>query len=413
MQVVQDRSLFPERPRRSGASRPSPSDLMTRPYCITMCSESYLPRTSGVVHSLAALTRALRARGHRVLIAAPRYPRHRDEDPDVVRFPSLRPPSQPDFPLALPYAPAAWRRLTAAKPDLVHTHAPFVMGAVALRLAARARRPLVFTHHTLYDEYVHYAPFLSRRVSAPAVRRFVTAYANRCACVIAPSHVVARRLRESGVATRIEVIPTAAIDLEMFAALPVDGVRGAYGIPRDVPLVVTASRLGREKSVPLVVEAFARIAAQRPGILMIVGGGPEEPRLRDLVAGLGLRGRVVFAGALPHRRALAAMAAGEVFLYASQTETQGLVVVEAMAAGLPVVAVDAGGVSETVQDGRTGLLAPAEADALAARALALLDDPARRLAMGRAAREAAHAYTLDAVTDRVESLYASLLQEGA
>ncbi|MDQ7843256.1 MAG: glycosyltransferase [Armatimonadota bacterium] len=386
---------------------------MTRPLCIAMCSESYLPRTSGVVHSLAALSRALRDRGHRVVIAAPRYPGHTDEDPDVIRFPSLRPPHQPDFPLALPYAPTAWRRLDAVGPELVHTHGPFVMGAVALRLARRRRLPLVFTHHTLYDEYVHYAPLLSRRVSAPAVRRFVTAYANRCACVVAPTRAVAQRLREQGVRARIAVIPTGTIDLQIFAGLDRDGVRGAYGIPQDIPLVVTASRLGREKSVSLVLEAFARIAARRPGMLLVVGGGPEEKRLRAQAADLGLRERVVFAGALPHRRALAAIAAGDLFLYASQTETQGIVVVEAMAAGVPVVAVDAAGVSEAVADGQTGLLAPAEAEALAARALALLDDPARRRAMGAAAREAARAYALDAVTDRMEALYASLLERGA
>jgi len=386
---------------------------MTRPFCIVMCSESYLPRTSGVVHSLDALRRALRARGHRIVVAAPRYPGHADDDPDVIRFPSLRPPHQPDFPLALPWAPAAWRRLGAAGPELVHTHGPFLMGAVALRLARQRRLPLVFTHHTLYDEYVHYAPLLSRRVSAPAVRRFVTAYANRCACVVAPTRAVARRLQGQGVRARIEVIPTGSIDLQVFAGLDAGGVRSAYGIRHDVPLLVTASRLGREKTVSLVIDTFARIAARRPGMLLVVGGGPEEKRLRAQAADLGLRERVIFAGALPHRQALAAIAAGDLFLYASQTETQGIVVVEAMAAGVPVVAVDAAGVAEAVADGRTGLLAPADAEALAARALALLDDPVRRRSMGIAAREAARAYALDAVTDRMESLYASLLEGGA
>ncbi len=384
--------------------------LMTeRAYRILMCSESYLPRISGVAHSLHALTSGLRARGLRVVIAAPKYPGYRDADPDVVRFPSLRPPHQPEFPLAIPYAPAVWRRLLDEDLDLVHTHAPFLMGAVAARLSRRRRLPLVFTHHTLYDEYVHYVPFVSRKVGAAAVRRFVTAYANRCACVIAPSRTVAQRLREHGVNTRIETIPTGAIDPVLFGSLDPSGVRRAYAIPADRPLLVTASRLAKEKSVDLVLEAFARILARRAASLLVVGGGPQERPLQELAHRLGVSVHTVFTGLLPHRRALECLAAGDIFMYGSQTETQGMVVVEAMAAGLPVVAVDAGGVPDAVHDGSTGYLVPPNADALASRALALLDDPGLRKMMGRTGMDASRAYSLDVVTQRVIDLYRSLV----
>lgn len=380
-------------------------------YRIAMCSDSYLPRISGVVHSLRVLAGALRARGHRVVIAAPHYPGYLDTDPDVVRFPSLRPPHQPDFPLALPYAPAAWRRLRAEPFDVVHTHSPFLMGAVAYRLAGRARAPLVFTHHTLYDEYVHYAPFVSRRVSAPAVRRYVAGYANRCGAVLVPSRWMVRRLREQGVTARIDVVPTGVLDPDLMASLDPSGVRAAYGIPSDRPLLVTASRLGREKSIDLVLQAFARIAATREAALLVVGGGPEEAALRELAGRLGVQTRTVFTGLLPHRRALECVAAGDVFVYASQTETQGLVVIEAMAAGLPVVAADAGGVSEAVRHGLTGYLVPADAEAMAARALALLDDPGLRRLLGRAGAEASRAYTLEVVTRQLVDLYQALVPD--
>lgn len=382
-----------------------------RAYRIAMCSDSYLPRISGVVHSLHAMAGALRAQGHRVVIAAPRYPGYVDADPDVVRFPSLRPPHQPDFPLALPYAPAAWRRLAAEPFDIVHTHSPFLMGAAASRLAGRMRAPLVFTHHTLYDEYIHYAPFVSARVSAPAVRRFVTRYANRCAAVVAPSAWMAHRLRDQGVRARIAVVPTGALDPALVAALDPSGVRAAYGIPPHRPLLVTASRLAREKSVELVLRAFAHIAAGREAALLVVGGGPEEAALRALAAELGVADRTVFTGLLPQRRALECMAAGDVFLYASQTETQGLVVIEAMAAAVPVVAVAAGGVSDAIRDGETGALVPPDPQAIAARALALLDDPERRHRLGRAGAAAAQAYTLETVTRQLVELYASIVPD--
>jgi len=376
---------------------------------ILMCSESYRPRISGVAHSLHALVGGLRAQGHRVLVAAPRYPGYTDPDPDVVRFPSVRPPFEREFPLAVPLAPAAWRRLRGEPLDLVHTHAPFLMGAVAARLARQRRLPLVFTYHTLYDEYVHYAPLVSRRVSAPAVRRFVTAYANRCACLIAPSTAVERRLRAQGVRARIEVVPTGVIDPALFGSLDPSGVRSAYGIPDGRPLLVTSSRLAREKSVALVLEAFARIAARRPVTLLVVGGGPEAGALQALARQRGVAEHTVFAGLLDHRRALECVAAGDVFLYGSQTETQGLVVVEALAAGVPVVAVGAGGVPDAVEEGRTGYLVPPDPAALAARALALLDDPGLRRMMGRAGREASRRFALDAVTRQVVDVYRSLV----
>lgn len=374
-----------------------------------MFSESYLPRISGVAHSLHAVTRALRADGHRVLIAAPRYPGYEDDDPDVVRFPSIRPPQERDFPLGLPYSPAAWRRIEDADPDIVHSHSPFLMGAAGARLARRRRIPLVFTHHTLYDEYVHYAPFVSRRVSAPAVRAYVRAFANRCEAVVVPTRMVESRLREQGVAARIECIPTAALDIDAGTHLDPDDARATFGIPPGRPVIVTASRLAREKSVDLVLEAFALVRGTHRSVLMVIGGGPEEDALRIRARELGDAGDVVFTGLLPHARALDCMAAADLFLYASQTETQGLVVVEAMALGLPVVAVDAGGIPDAVRNGETGFLAAPDPGALASRVRLLLDDPARARAMGAAGRAASASYTLPVVRAQLVALYESLL----
>ncbi len=374
---------------------------------IAMFSESYLPRISGVVHSLVAFVSALRAEGHRVIVVAPRVPGHQDADPDVIRCPSLR-TREADFPAGIPFGPGVWRTLRALEADIVHTHGPFTMGAAAAGLARRRGLPLVFTHHTLYDEYVHYAPG-PRWLLRPMVRGYATRYANRCDCIIAPSRALAARLRAQGVGSRIEVLSTGALDPQVFRSLDPSWVRPAFGLQPGRPLLVTASRMAREKSVDLVLQAFAGIVRHRDAVLLVVGGGPEEAALRRLAGQLGLGSHVVFTGLQPHRKALECMAAADVFVFGSQTETQGLVIMEAMAAGVPAVAVDAGGVADAVRDGLTGYLVRPSPDALAEKVVHLLDNTVLRQTMAARAKEAAQEYALPALTRRLVDIYQSLL----
>lgn len=375
--------------------------------CIGFFSESYLPRISGVTQSLEAFTDSLRQQGHRVVVVAPMYRDYDDADPDVIRFPSIR--QSTDFPLAIPYSPSGWRRLRALGLDVIHTHSPFTMGVVGARFARRLRIPLVFTYHTLYDEYVHYVPWIGSRLTRPMVRTYAVAYANRCNCVLAPSQTLATRLHTQGVHARVEVMATPVVDPARVSSFHPSWVRPAFGVPGDRSLVVTVSRLGKEKSVELVLEAFARLRRRHVANLLVVGGGPEELSLRKKAATLGIAAEVVFAGLLPHRQALECMAAGDVFLFASQTETQGLVVMEAMAMGVPVVAVHAGGVSDAVRSGETGFLVPPSAEALAERALRLLEDAGLRQRIQVQAHAAAAQYTPEILSHRLVDLYQSLL----
>jgi len=380
------------------------SDSLMR---VAMFSESYLPRISGVVHSVTSFVTALRAQGHQVTIVAPQVSGYRDADPETLRFPSVR-TRQTDFPIGIPYAPAVWRQLLTMDLDLVHTHAPFTMGAAAARLARRRGLPLVFTHHTLYDEYVHYAPGPAWALRG-LVRAYTVRYANRCDCVIAPSPAVQARLRAQGVRSRIEVLPTAALDPELIFSLDPSWVRPAFNLPAARPVLVTASRLAREKSVDLVLRAFARVVRSRDATLLVVGGGPEETALHRLADDLDLGGRVVFAGMQSHRRTLECLAAADVFVFASQTETQGLVVIEAMAAGTAVVAVNAVGIADAVRDGDTGVLVPPDPDALAESMVHLLDNIPLRQRLAARAKEGASEFAVPALTRRLVEIYQSLL----
>ena len=374
-----------------------------------MLSESYLPRISGVVHSLTAFVGALRERGHRVFVVAPAYPGYADTEPDIIRLPSVRLPHEPDFPLANFLAPASWRILQALDVDVVHTHSPFLMGRAGARVARRRKIPLVFTHHTLYDEYLHYVPWIGPGLTRPVVRTYVRGYTNRCDLVIAPSSVVASHLRAQGVRSRIEILPTGVIDTAVITSLDPSWVRPAFGIPPDRTLLVTASRLGKEKSIDLLLEMFVKVALRKDAFLLIVGSGSEEASLKEHAQRLGIAGRTIFAGRQPHTRTLECLLAADIFVFASQTETQGLAVIEAMAVGRPVVAVAAGGVTDAVRGEDTGVLSPASSDALADRVVALIDDPPRRARLAARARESVRQFSLEAAADRLITLYRSLL----
>jgi 1,2-diacylglycerol 3-alpha-glucosyltransferase len=377
---------------------------------IGMFSESYLPRISGVTHSLSAFVAALRARGHYVVVVAPAFPGHTDDDLDVRRLPSFRIPPQRDFPLANLLAPATWREIAHLDLDIVHAHAPFLVGRLAARVARRRRVPLVFTHHTQYDEYVHYVPWFSPSLTRPVTRRYVTSYANQCDLVIAPSSVIAERLRSLGVRSRVEVLSTGVVDEALINSLDPAWVRPTFGIPAGHALLVTASRLGKEKSIDLLLQVLAVVVKQRDATLLIIGGGPEEMELKDLARRLGVADRTVFAGQQTHKRALECVSAGDIFVFASQTETQGLAVVEAMAAGKPVVAVGAGGVVDAIENGMSGELVPASVDIMAERILRLIDEPARRGSLGARAREASRRFSPDGAAGKLVDLYQSLVR---
>lgn len=372
---------------------------------VGMFSDSYLPRISGVVRSIESFVTELRRQGHHASIFAPGYQGYVDGDPDVIRFPSLRPPGIPDFPLAIPLARRFIADARTRRLSVVHTHSPFLMGTAGRYAARRLRLPLIFTHHTMYSEYVHYVPFVSQRFSGEVVTRYTVRYCNKCSLVIAPSYTVKTWLTSLGVTAPMEVLATAGIDLGRFTRLDPWWVRPRYGIPAGTPLVITVGRLAREKRFDILMAAFAEASRGGMARLLVVGGGPQEAELRQLAAHLGIGARVAFTGPLEHDRVLDCYAASDIFAFASPTETQGLVVVEALAAGLPVVAIDAGGVVEVVRHGETGLLTTLDRHALGAAIRRMLDDEALRRRYAEAGRRAARAYAIGEIIQRLVGLY--------
>ncbi len=376
---------------------------------VALFTNNYVPFCGGVTISVETLRRGLEARGHEAWVFAPRFRGTVDDPPRVRRYPSIPAATYPEFPLAIPFARGIAAEARGLGVDVFHAHHPFLLGPAAARLARRLGRPLVFTYHTRYDKYAHYVP-LSRAVVERAAIALSARFARRADAVIAPSARVRDELTREGVRVPIAVIPT-GVDLARFRPGDRAAARRALGLVADAPLVLYVGRLDREKSIERVLLAFEHVAGTLPHArLMLVGPGKEAVNLQRLAARLPCAPRIAFLGARAHDTLPVCYQAADLFLFASETETQGLVLAEAAACGLAAVAVSAPGCDEVVRDGVTGVLAKPEPIALAEAAIGLLLDGERRAALGARARAVAEReFDVRLQLDRTLALYAAAM----
>ena len=388
---------------------------------VALTTESYLPYVSGVTVSVDALARGLGARGHEVLVIAPRPATGSapqavgspGPEPGIAWLPSYQLPRlvPPAYRMAWPNPRAgAVRQAARWRPDVVHAHSPFVTGLLARNLARASGAPLVFTHHTRFADYGHYLGPLAAPGSALTdayLRRFWAG----CAAIVAPSSDLADEIRgrlPEDRRDRVHVVPT-GIDVDGIRALDAVDPRPVAGWPADAVVVATLGRLAPEKSVDVILKAAAVVLERTPSArLLVIGGGPSETDLRRRAEAYG--GAVHLTGALPRLEALALVRGADLFAFASRTETQGLVLAEALAAGLPAVAVEGPGVADSVRDGVDGRVVGAEPSATRAERLALalaelVEDPALRDALADRAAADADRFALPRRVAEMEAIY--------
>lgn len=365
-------------------------------------TECYRPIVNGVVESVDTLARALRFAGHEVFCFAPRAPGYVERDGPVFRMPSWRLPMRTPYRLTIPLVSPRNLNGVIKRLSIIHTHSPFVTGWMGLRYARRFDIPLVYTYHTQLEKYAHYIPFDEKTIqrAANSLTRF---YANAADAVVVPTQTMRDRLRELAVTSPIEVVPS-AIDVEAFAAgRRREQLRSSFGVGEGERLILFVSRLAAEKNAGLALATLAHTSD--PALrLLIVGDGPARGDLQRQAAQLGLAQRVIFAGELPRTALPDVYASSDVFLFPSTTETQGLVLAEAMASGCPIVAVDTPQTREVVRDG--GELVEGTAGDLSAAVLRATTEPSgeRRLR----AKSAASAFGMGLQSSRMVALYEDL-----
>ncbi len=347
--------------------------LMKERMHIAHFSNTYHPVVSGVVRSISTFRRALTELGHNVFIFAQQTSDYEDEEPFIFRYPSLDLPMMSNYPLTIPISPFVDKLLPALKLDVIHVHHPFLLGQAAANKAEELDLPMVFTFHTRYREYTHYVA-LSQELVKDVVTRWVGEYLQKCHHVVVPSQSMKEILQENyGITEQVTVVPT-GIELEPYRQADGQPIRQQRGWGSD-RVFISVGRLAKEKNWETLLEATAQVAQKHEDVrLAIIGHGDDRQELEEYAQELGIGHRVEFVGKLPFEEVPRYLKAADLFCTASITETQGLVTMEAMAADLPVVAVDAPGTRDAVDDGQQGLLTENTSEALAAAMERLLSD---------------------------------------
>jgi len=375
---------------------------------ILLMTNTYKPLVGGLEKSVSSFAKEYREAGHRVIIIAPEFPDMEVEE-DLIRIPAFQHYNGSNFSVQLPIQGTLTKALGDFRPQVVHSQHPFLIGDTALRIASKYNVPLVFTHHSLYEENVHYMPG-----NIEALKRFMielsTGYANLADHVFAPSESVMMMMKERGVTTAIDVVPT-GIYTEQFSRGAGKTFRKKLNIPADAYVVGHVGRLAPEKNLEFVARAVAQFLKKKPKAHFLIGGtGPSEEPIKAIMAQEGLADRLHLAGMLKGKELVDAYHAMDVFVFASQSETQGLVVTEAMAAGIPVVAVDAPGVREVVKDGVNGRLLPQEKieDFIAALEWLKKRPISQIKKIKKACKETANNFTMKDCAQRALKIYVSL-----
>jgi 1,2-diacylglycerol 3-alpha-glucosyltransferase len=381
---------------------------------LCMMTNTYLPHVGGVARSVSTFAEEFRKRKHQVLVIAPEFegrPLPARAAAMVERVPAIQKFNGSDFSVKLPLAGGLSDRIEAFEADVIHAHHPFLLGDTALRIATKKNVPIIFTHHTRYEDYTHYVPFDSPTLKEMAIS-ISTNFANLCDGVIAPSESLARLIKRRGVTVPIRVVPT-GIDVRAFAKGDGARFRRKFKLPEKAFVVGHVGRLAPEKNLEYLAEAVALFVKRTPqSRFLVVGGGPSEEKLREVFGRQGIAGQLILAGRHTGRALADAYRAMDVFVFASFSETQGMVLAEAMAAGLPVIALNASGVREVMRDGENGFMLPKNTPPAAfAKQLALLQrDRTRRRAFGVEACRTAKLFSREHCADLALAFYADVRQ---
>lgn len=387
--------------------------MKQKPLRIAMFTNNYYPFVGGVPISIDRLTRGLRKRGHTVVIFAPQYPEQEpDTDPDIIRCKLLRYHRTKLFDFAVTDLFSRDIDFEFARRgfDIIHVHHPFWMGAKGLTLGRKYGIPVVLTYHTRFDKYYHYLPVMKGFFKSYISHSIVKYFTQRCDAVFSPTQTSLEYLESIGVRTPATILPT-GVEIEEQDE-PVGELRKALA-PGGEALLCTVSRLAREKNIGFLLDGIRHIKEHTatPFKCVIIGDGPERGEMEDTISRTGLRGTVLLAGTVTPGEVARYYRASDLFVFASRSETQGMVLLEAMAGRCPVVAVSSGGVDDMVIDGYNGYKTREDIEDWSQRVIDLMANGEKLRELSQNAAEYAKRFSLDVMAEQAETAYRSVIRK--
>ncbi|MFA6636373.1 MAG: glycosyltransferase [Candidatus Omnitrophota bacterium] len=378
---------------------------------ILMVTNTYKPIVGGFEKSIEAFSSEYRSRGHEVLIIAPTF-KNMPEEEGVHRIPAIQNFNGTDFSVEVPVPGMLKDVLKEFKPDIVHSHHPFLAGDTAFRISSSYNIPLIFTYHTMYEMNTHYVPGNSEVLKKFAIE-LALGYTELCDRVIVPSESVKAILKERGSRAQMDVIPT-GIKVSEFLDGNGNAFRRDEGIPETTFLIGHLGRMEEEKNILFLGRAVLDfMKGEENSHFLAVGGGTLLPELKKMFGGEGLNKRVHFPGVLTGQEKVDAYHAMDIFTFASKSETQGLVLAEAMASGVPVIGLDAPGVRDIVEDRINGFLLNVENEETLCEALDLFRkmDKYEREEFSKKAKITAEKFDYKTNTQKVLDVYSEAINE--
>jgi len=380
---------------------------------IAIFTNNYLPNPYGVSTSIETFRREFEKRGHNVYVFAPHWSGHSDDNDNIFRYPAIDIKIKFRFPLAIPYSFKISKILKRLKIDVIHAQHPNLLGSAAMRFAHKRKIPLVYTWHTLYDQYAHFSKFIPKKMAVNYIIKKAVEYADKADAVIVPTDSIIPIIRKWGVRNEdVFSVATGVVEKDFQNA---DGgkIREKYGIAKDETVLILVSRLTEEKNVEFVFRSVEKILKNSDKIkLLVAGGGYLRAKLEQFCKEKKISSKVVFCGVINRNDIKDYLAAADIFVYGSKSETQGMVVSEAMYAGLPIVAVDAPGSKSLIVNDENGFLVEENEEEFSRAVLKIMNNEKLRNEFGASSKKRAEEkFTSNVCAEKMLKIYEETIEK--
>ena len=381
---------------------------------ILFISDVYFPRINGVSTSIETFRHELRALGHIVHLIAPDYLSPSSDETDILRVPSRKVPLDPeDRLMSFSWVMQHLDKFRSEHYDIIHIQTPFVAHYLGIKLSKLLHIPCIETYHTFFEEYLyHYVPLMPKKLMRIVAKRFSRHQGNSLNGMVVPSHPMLSILKNYGITTHAEVIPT-GIEPDNFVLGDRALFRKNYNIPQDRPVLLFVGRVAHEKNIGFLLQVLVQVKKDIADVFFVIAGdGPARKSLEHEVKQIGLGNNVMFIGYLDHHTELnSCYRSADIFIFSSRTETQGLVLLEAMAQGVPVVSTAELGTRDVLMEGQGVWIAKEELADFSEKVVKMLSNADVRKELGESGRDYAHNWSASKQAERMTGFYQTILTQ--